>query len=203
MIKDLEKRKDKSMRRPDTDDLWTKIETLRRVLYVTFAIKNERMVVKEIKWGLEFMSFLDILLKHAKRRRKNGVTVLSDLGSILSLLYLGNQKLIKYQKSLPKKYTGMNLKGFCLYHHPIVASGDNRIFSFSKSAIPSMGLSGYLEISHAPSSIVLPGQSGPSGWKLARAINMVVPSPNFSFNSSFIQLVGYFMDIPHCALVYV
>jgi hypothetical protein len=25
-IKDLEKRKDKAMRRPDTDDLWTKIE---------------------------------------------------------------------------------------------------------------------------------------------------------------------------------
>jgi ribosome-associated translation inhibitor RaiA len=44
MIKDLEKRKDKAMRRPDTDDLWTKIETLQWVLYVIFAIKNERMV---------------------------------------------------------------------------------------------------------------------------------------------------------------
>jgi hypothetical protein len=42
MIKDLEKRKDKAMRRPDTDDLWTKIETLQWVLYVIFAIKNER-----------------------------------------------------------------------------------------------------------------------------------------------------------------
>jgi hypothetical protein len=28
MIRDLEIRKDKAMRRPDTDDLWTKIETL-------------------------------------------------------------------------------------------------------------------------------------------------------------------------------
>jgi hypothetical protein len=28
MIKDLEKRKDKAMIRSDTDDLWTKIETL-------------------------------------------------------------------------------------------------------------------------------------------------------------------------------
>lgn len=71
---------------------------------------------KEIKWGLDFMSFLDILLKHAQRRRKNGVTVLSDLGSFYHYQNLGNQKLIKYEKSLPKKYTGMNLKGFCLYH---------------------------------------------------------------------------------------
>ena len=45
MIKDLEIRMDKAMRRPDTDDLWTKIETLQWVLYIIFAIKNERMVV--------------------------------------------------------------------------------------------------------------------------------------------------------------
>ena len=45
MIKDLEKRKDKAMIRSDTDDLWTKIETLQWVLFVIFAIKNERMVV--------------------------------------------------------------------------------------------------------------------------------------------------------------
>jgi hypothetical protein len=32
MIKNLEMRKDKAMRRPDTDDLWTKIETLQWVL---------------------------------------------------------------------------------------------------------------------------------------------------------------------------
>jgi hypothetical protein len=45
IIKDLEKRKDKAMRRPETDDLLTKIETLQWVLYVLFAIKNERMVI--------------------------------------------------------------------------------------------------------------------------------------------------------------
>jgi hypothetical protein len=45
MIKDLEKREDKATRRPDTDDLWTKIETLQWVLYVIFAINNERMVI--------------------------------------------------------------------------------------------------------------------------------------------------------------
>ena len=45
MIKDLEKRKDKAMKRSDTDDLWIKIESLQWVLFVIFAIKNERMVV--------------------------------------------------------------------------------------------------------------------------------------------------------------
>ncbi len=46
MIKDLEKRKEgheNAMKRPDTDDLWTKIETLQWVLYVISAVKNERM----------------------------------------------------------------------------------------------------------------------------------------------------------------
>jgi hypothetical protein len=45
MIKDLEIRKDKAMRRPDTNYLWTKIETLQWVLYVKFAIENESMIV--------------------------------------------------------------------------------------------------------------------------------------------------------------
>ena len=45
MIKDLEKRKDKAMIRSDTDDLWTKIETLQWVLYVIFAIRNKQIVV--------------------------------------------------------------------------------------------------------------------------------------------------------------
>ena len=44
-IKDLEKRKDKAMKRSDTDDLRIKIESLQWVLFVIFAIKNERMVV--------------------------------------------------------------------------------------------------------------------------------------------------------------
>jgi hypothetical protein len=45
MIKDIEKRNDKAMERSDTDDLWIKIESLHWVLFVIFAIKNERMVV--------------------------------------------------------------------------------------------------------------------------------------------------------------
>jgi hypothetical protein len=45
MIKDLEKRKDKAMERSDTDDFWTKIESLQWVLFVIFAIKNGNMIV--------------------------------------------------------------------------------------------------------------------------------------------------------------
>lgn len=44
-IKDLEKRKDKAMVRSDTDDLWTKIESLQWVLFVIFAIRNGKMVI--------------------------------------------------------------------------------------------------------------------------------------------------------------
>jgi hypothetical protein len=45
IIKDLEKRKDKAMKRSATEDLWTKIETLQWVLYVIFAIRNRNMVI--------------------------------------------------------------------------------------------------------------------------------------------------------------
>ena len=45
MIKDLEKRKDKAMKRSDTDDFWIKIESLQWVQFVIFAIRNGNMVV--------------------------------------------------------------------------------------------------------------------------------------------------------------
>jgi hypothetical protein len=45
MIKDLEKRKDKAMKRSDTDDFWIKIESFQWVLFGIFAIKNGKMVV--------------------------------------------------------------------------------------------------------------------------------------------------------------
>jgi DNA replication initiation complex subunit (GINS family) len=44
-IKDLEKRKDKAMVRSETDELWTKIESLQWVLFVIFAIRNGKMVI--------------------------------------------------------------------------------------------------------------------------------------------------------------
>ena len=45
MIKDLQKRKNKAMKRSDTDDFWIKIETLQSVLFVIFAIRNGNIVV--------------------------------------------------------------------------------------------------------------------------------------------------------------
>jgi hypothetical protein len=33
------------MIRPETDDLWTKIETLQWIMYVIFAIRNKWMVM--------------------------------------------------------------------------------------------------------------------------------------------------------------
>jgi hypothetical protein len=39
-IKDLEKRKDKAMVRTDTDNLWTKIESLQWALFDIFAMKK-------------------------------------------------------------------------------------------------------------------------------------------------------------------
>jgi hypothetical protein len=45
MIKDLEKRKDKAMKRSDTDDFWIKIESLQWGSICYLCDKNERMVV--------------------------------------------------------------------------------------------------------------------------------------------------------------
>ena len=45
MVKDLEKRKDKAMKRSDTDDFWIKIESLQWVLFVFFAIRNGKIVI--------------------------------------------------------------------------------------------------------------------------------------------------------------
>jgi hypothetical protein len=69
--------------------------------------------------NMGLISFLGVLLKHAERRRKDGVTVLSDMGSFYHNHSYNNhiQKLVVYEKSLPIKYDGGGkLKGFCLYH---------------------------------------------------------------------------------------
>ena len=44
-INDLEKRKDKTVVRTDTDNVWTKIESLQWVLFVIFVIRSSKMVV--------------------------------------------------------------------------------------------------------------------------------------------------------------
>jgi hypothetical protein len=69
--------------------------------------------------NMDLISFLGVLLKHAERRRKDGVTILSDMGSFYHNHSNNHriQKLLVYEKSLPIKYDdGAKLKGFCLYH---------------------------------------------------------------------------------------
>jgi predicted RNA-binding protein with RPS1 domain len=44
-IKDLERRKDKAMHREETDNLWTKIESLQRVLHAIHAIRDRNIVL--------------------------------------------------------------------------------------------------------------------------------------------------------------
>jgi hypothetical protein len=68
--------------------------------------------------NMDLMAFLNVLIKHAERRRKDGVTVLSDMGSF----YHNNghdhhtQKLMSYEKTEPTRYVNRKLKWFCLYH---------------------------------------------------------------------------------------
>jgi hypothetical protein len=69
--------------------------------------------------GLDLLSCLDILLKLAEKKRKSGVSVLSDLGSFYHYYHDtndGNNKLIEYESSLSKRFDGRALKSFCLYH---------------------------------------------------------------------------------------
>jgi hypothetical protein len=55
--------------------------------------------------------------KTAERRKKNGVTVLSDMGSFYHHNNPDdNLNLIEYERSLPEKFDAKHLKGFCLYH---------------------------------------------------------------------------------------
>jgi hypothetical protein len=65
--------------------------------------------------NFNLISYLEVLLKQAERKGKNGVTVLSDMGSFHHHNVHGTHRLVEYEQSLPKTYEG-NLKGFCLYH---------------------------------------------------------------------------------------
>ena len=66
--------------------------------------------------NMDFMTFLNVLLSHAERRRKDGVTVLADMGSFYLNNHNSSKELMRYEMSLPEKYYGKNLKGYCLYH---------------------------------------------------------------------------------------
>ena len=69
------------------------------------------------------MRFVKQLIQMAERSGKNGVSVFADRGSFFH--YHGQDdnngktatdKLVDYELSLPSKYDGMKMKGFCIYH---------------------------------------------------------------------------------------
>jgi MEDS: MEthanogen/methylotroph, DcmR Sensory domain len=63
------------------------------------------------------MSFFKQLVEKAKSLRKNGVSVIADLGSFYHLQSNNaTEKLFEHELSLPSKYEGMKFKGFCAYH---------------------------------------------------------------------------------------
>lgn len=61
------------------------------------------------------ITFLKQLIEKAESSGKNGVSVFAD---IASFYHYNNpvDKLVEYELSLPRKYHGMKMKGFCVYH---------------------------------------------------------------------------------------
>lgn len=61
------------------------------------------------------ITFLKQLIEKAESSGKNGVSVFAD---IASFYHYNNpvDKLVEYELSLPRKYHGMKMKGFCIYH---------------------------------------------------------------------------------------
>jgi hypothetical protein len=67
--------------------------------------------------NIDLMGFVKQLVKKAESSCKNGVSVIADLGSFYHYYHSKTaDKLIEYELSLPSKYDGMKLKGFCVYH---------------------------------------------------------------------------------------
>ena len=67
---------------------------------------------------MDLTAFLSVLEKHAKRRQKDGIAVMADMGSFYhSQVYDHHiKRLMKYEMSLPERYSGKEVKRFCLYH---------------------------------------------------------------------------------------
>jgi hypothetical protein len=79
--------------------------------------RNERHTNDDRRKSMGLMEFLDVLIKHTPRRRKDGVTVLLDMGLFHHSPFDHQiRKLEKFEATIPKKYEGKNLKVFCLYH---------------------------------------------------------------------------------------
>ena len=67
--------------------------------------------------NMNLTAFLDVLIKHAMRRQKNGITMLLDMGLFQHGVYDHRmQRIEEFESSIPKKFGNINLKVFCLYH---------------------------------------------------------------------------------------
>jgi hypothetical protein len=77
----------------------------------------ERNTNNDTRKSMDLMEFLGVLIKHAARRRKDGVIVLLDMGLFYHSPYDHHLRRIeKFETAIPRKYEGKNLKIFCLYH---------------------------------------------------------------------------------------
>ena len=68
--------------------------------------------------AMNLTAFLSVLLKYAQRRRKDCVTVLSDMGSFFHDNPYDHhvQRLLSYENTEPIKYVSREFKWFCFYH---------------------------------------------------------------------------------------
>jgi hypothetical protein len=72
--------------------------------------------------GNALMTYIRQLLKSGEDVGKNGISVFADLGSFYHYNEqddygkTSTDRLIDYELSLPSKYDGVKLKGFCIYH---------------------------------------------------------------------------------------
>jgi hypothetical protein len=63
------------------------------------------------------LTFVKQLVRRKESFGKNGVSVISDLGSFYNNNHHSEiDKLVEYELSLPSRYEGMKFKGFCVYH---------------------------------------------------------------------------------------
>jgi hypothetical protein len=77
---------------------------------------NERHA-NDPRKNMELITFLGVVNKQVRRRRKDGITVLLDMGLFHHSLFNHQiRRLEKFEATIPKKYAGENLKVFCLYH---------------------------------------------------------------------------------------
>ena len=82
-----------------------------------FEQRNDLVIIDSIKAyfsEIGLMTFVDCLLRHAKASSKSGLSVIADMGSFQHMGKI--HQLIEHELSLPARYNGLDLRGFCVYH---------------------------------------------------------------------------------------